>query len=103
MPTVSEDGSGGLVLTFSMLNAASRGTATMSTQHSSDLGATDAWDAAGNETLVPEGPGTGIVVGVVSFDVTENGGLNDVVATIPGSEGSGGKLFGRLTATMGLP
>lgn len=96
LPTVSTDGSGGLVLTFSMLNAANRGDATVSTQHSSDLGVTDAWDAAGNVALVPEGPGTGIVVGAVTFDVTENGNLNDVVATIPGTEGAGGKLFGQL-------
>ena len=98
LPTVSESG-GDLVLTFSMLNAANRGSASMATQHSSDLGATDAWDAAGNQETVPEGPGAGIVVGVVSFDVTANGTLNDVVATIPGSEGSAGKLFGRLLGT----
>ena len=98
LPTVSESG-GDLVLTFSMLNAANRGSASLATQHSSDLGATDAWDAAGNQETVPEGPGLGIVVGVVSFDVTANGTLNDVVATIPGSEGSAGKLFGRLLGT----
>ena len=99
LPTVSEDGSGNLVLTFSMLNAANRGTASLATQHSSDLGATDAWDAAGNEETVPETTST---VGVVDFDITINAidsSLNDVIATIPGSEGASGKLFGRLEGT----
>ncbi|MGJ8650889.1 MAG: beta strand repeat-containing protein [Opitutaceae bacterium] len=96
LPTVSEDGSGNLVLTFSMLNAANRGTASLATQHSSDLGATDAWDAAGNEETVPETTST---VGVVSFSITPNGTLNDVIATIPDTEGAAGKLFGRLLGT----
>ncbi len=96
LPTVSESG-GDLVLSFSMLNAANRGGASMATQHSADLGATDAWDAAGNEETVPETTGT---VGVVDFDITPNGILNDVTVTIPASEANGGsKLFGRLLAT----
>lgn len=99
LPTVSEDGSGGLVLTFSMLNAANRGAASLSTQHSADLGDTDAWDAAGNEEVVPETTST---VGVVDFVVTPNGSLNDVVATIPVGEANGGdKLFGRVSADEG--
>lgn len=93
LPTAQNIG-GDLVLTFSMLNAANRGASTLAVQDSNDLGATDAWVSA----LVPEGPGSGIVVGVVSFDVTPNGSLNDVVATIPASEAAGGKLFGRLEA-----
>lgn len=96
LPVVSEDGSGNLVLTFSMLNAANRGTTSLATQHSSDLGATDAWDAAGNEETVPEATST---VGVVDFSITPNGTLNDVIATIPSTEGAAGKLFGRLLGT----
>ncbi|MFZ9937117.1 MAG: autotransporter-associated beta strand repeat-containing protein, partial [Luteolibacter sp.] len=95
LPTVTET-SGGLVLTFSMLDAASRGTATLNVEHSSDLGIADPWTAV----LVPEandGPTDG-----VTFVVTENAGdasLNDVEATIGSGEASGGKLFGRLKAT----
>jgi hypothetical protein len=100
LPTVTVDGTGNMILTFSMLNAANRGSASLSTQHSSDLGVTDLWNALNNESLVPEGPGTGIVVGVVSFDVAANGNFNDVQATIPAGEGNGsGKLFGRLSAS----
>ena len=102
LPTLSEN-DGALVLSFSMLNAANRGLATFSTQHSSDLGLTDAWDAVGNQALVPDGPGVGIVVGVVSFNVSvnvEDSELNDVVATIPPNEANGGgKLFGRLSGS----
>ena len=93
LPVSSEDGSGGLVLTFSMLNAATRGAATMDVQHSGDLGDTDAWVDA----LVPEV--TGGPVNGVSFVVTPNGTKNDVVATISSSEAVGGKLFGRLQGT----
>jgi hypothetical protein len=100
LPTLSEN-DGALVLSFSMLNAANRGLATLNTQHSSDLGLTDAWDADGNQALVPDSPGEGIVVGVVSFNVSvndEDSDLNDVVATIPLTEANGGgKLFGRLS------
>jgi len=92
LPTPTEDGSGGLVMTFSMLNAANRGDAELSVQHSSDLGITDAW--------------LGAVVGAdgndVSFSVTPNGGdptLDDVVATIDGAAAMNGKLFGRLLGT----
>jgi len=90
LPAASED-AGGLVLTFSMLNAASRGPATLDVQWSSDLGQADPW--AGNVATVPET--TGAVNGV-NFVITPNGSLNDVVATIPSSEASAGKLFGRL-------
>jgi fibronectin-binding autotransporter adhesin len=91
LPTVTETG-GGLVLTFSMLNAANRGDATLSVEHSGDLGLGDAWTTV----LVPEtsgGPTSG-----VSFSVTANGNLNSVVATIAPGEAAGGKLFGRLKA-----
>ncbi|MCH7228726.1 Ig-like domain-containing protein [Haloferula sp. A504] len=97
LPAVSEDGSGNLVMSFSMRNAGNRGTSTLHTQHSSDLGMTDAWDAAGNQALVPDIDGT--VNGVV-FDITAGDPLNTVEATIPGDQANGGRtLFGRLLAT----
>jgi len=92
LPTVTESG-GGLVMTFSMLNAASRDSATLSVEHSSDLGISDAWTTV----LVPEtsgGPTNG-----VTFDVTPGSPLNSVTATISSRESANGKLFGRLKAT----
>ena len=89
VPTGTEDGSGGLVMTFSMLNLATRGAAVLNLEHSGDLGVTDAW-APG---VVPETTST---VGAVSYVVTPNGSLNDVVATIPSSEALNSQLFGRL-------
>jgi autotransporter-associated beta strand protein len=91
LPVVTQSGSD-LVLTFSMLNAASRGTATLSVEHSSNLGISDPWTAV----VVPEtsgGPTSG-----VSFAVTPGSPLNNVTATISSSEGASGKLFGRLKA-----
>ena len=91
LPSVTET-AGGLVMTFDMLDAASRGTATLSVEHSSDLGITDAWTTV----AVPDsngGPTSG-----VTFAVSGSGTL-DVTATIGSSEASGGKLFGRLKAT----
>jgi hypothetical protein len=90
LPTVTESG-GGLVMTFDMLNAASRGTATLSIEHSSDLGIGDAWEAA----AVPDVDNT---VNDVVFDIEGSGPL-DVQATIPVSKAAAGKLFGRLKAT----
>ena len=90
LPAASNDGSG-LVLEFSMLNADNRGDAKLTLQWSSDLGVTDLWE--NNVALVPDVDGT--VNGVI-FDITEGDPLNGVKATIPSSEGSGGKLFGRL-------
>lgn len=89
-PAVSKDANG-LVLTFNMLNAATRGPAAANVQWSNDLGLTDPW--ASNEAAVPE---TTSVVNGVSFVITPSGNLNGVVATIPSSEGAAGKLFGRL-------
>jgi hypothetical protein len=79
-------------MTFNMLNAASRGSATLSVEHSSDLGISDAWTTV----LVPEtsdGPTSG-----VTFAVTPGSPLNRVTATISSSESANGKLFGRLRA-----
>ncbi|MEP4077265.1 beta strand repeat-containing protein [Haloferula sp.] len=90
LPTSSEDGTGGLVMTFTMLDAASRGTATLSVEHSGDLGIVDSWAAA----LVPDA--TGIVDGV-DFVVSGSGTLS-VIATIPVANAIDAKLFGRLLA-----
>jgi fibronectin-binding autotransporter adhesin len=91
LPEVTES-SGNLVLTFDMLDAASRGTATLSLEHSSDLGIIDLWEAA----LVPDADNT---VNDVVFDISGTGTLG-VQATIPSSKAAGGKLFGRLKATQ---
>ncbi|MFI2796130.1 beta strand repeat-containing protein [Haloferula sp. A504] len=98
LPTATENGSGGLVMTFQMLDSASRGTAALSVQHSGDLGATDPWGPLSPAALVPDS-GTGVTVEGVDFTVTGTGTL-DVTATIPSAGNAiGGKLFGRLLAT----
>lgn len=92
LPTVTETG-GGLIMAFSMLNATARGGSSLKLEHSSDLGLADDWTTV----LVPEnsgGPTSG-----VTFTVTPNGSLNDVVATISSTEAADGKLFGRLSGT----
>ncbi len=91
LPTVTESESG-LVLEFSFLNAANRGSAVLSVEHSNDLGNLDAWTAI----AVPEVSG-GPVSGV-TFVITANGNFNDVVATISFSEAPGGRIFGRLNS-----
>jgi fibronectin-binding autotransporter adhesin len=93
LPVVSQNASG-LVLTFSVRNAATRGPAAAKVQWSSDLGQTDLWPA--NEAAVPE---SSSLVNGVNFVITPNGNLNQVVATIPSGEGPDGKLFGRLEGT----
>lgn len=93
LPEVTNN-AGGLVLSFSVLNAANRGPALASVEWSNDLGQADPW--TGNRAVVPEASG---VVNGVSFVVTPNGNLNDVVATIPAGEAAAGKLFGRLSGT----
>ncbi|BCX49827.1 hypothetical protein HAHE_37350 [Haloferula helveola] len=95
LPTATSTGGGGLVLNFSMLNAAARGAATLSVEHSSDLGVLDAWTTV----LVPEvsgGPTSG-----VTFVITPNGDLNDVQATIGSAQAADGRLFGRLFGETG--
>ncbi|MGL5018587.1 MAG: beta strand repeat-containing protein, partial [Luteolibacter sp.] len=89
LPTVTQNGSG-LVISFSMLNAASRGTSTVQVEHSSDLGILDDWTAV----TVPEtsgGPTSG-----VTFVVSGGSPSNGVVATISNAESSTGRLFGRV-------
>jgi T5SS/PEP-CTERM-associated repeat protein len=90
LPTVTEDG-GGLVLTFDMLNAAARGDATLSVEHSSDLGVGDLW------TTVAVPDETGGPTGGVTFTITGSDPL-EVTATISASQAASGKLFGRLKA-----
>lgn len=82
---------GGLVLNFDMLDSANRGTATLSVEHSNDLGIGDPWEAAAV-------PGSSSTVNDVVFAITGSGTL-DVTATIPVSKAAAGKLFGRLKAT----
>jgi len=93
LPSVSRSG-GNLVLNFSMRNAASRGTATLSVQHSGDLGVSDAW----TNVLVPDASG-GPTDGV-TFSVVQGDPLNSVTATVSSSEAANGKLFGRLVASQ---
>ena len=89
LPEITESG-GDLILDFDMLAPASRGDATISVQHSSDLGISDAWESA----LVPDSDDT---INDVVFDITA-GSPTGVEATIPMSKAAGGKLFGRLRA-----
>jgi hypothetical protein len=93
LPTAENNG--GLVLRFSSRDAASRGTSALKVQWSYDLGATDFWSS--NEATLPPAPG-GTVNGVV-FVITENPidpTIDEVQATIPSGQASGGKLFARL-------
>jgi fibronectin-binding autotransporter adhesin len=94
LPSATQGG-GGLTLTFSMLNSATRGTASLQVQHSADLGIADPWTSV----TVPDisgGPTSG-----VTFTVAPNpqdSGLNDVTVTISSNEANAGKLFARLKA-----
>ena len=90
LPTVTGDASG-LVLTFEMLNAAARGGATLSVEHSSDLGIGDLW------TTVAVPDATGGPTGGVTFTITGSNPL-EVTATISASQAASGQLFGRLKA-----
>jgi hypothetical protein len=90
---VPTETAGGLKLNFNMLNSTNRGTATLSVEHSSDLGIGDPWTTV----LVPDaddGPTSG-----VTFTVSPGSPTNAVEAVISKSEAADGKLFGRLKAT----
>jgi hypothetical protein len=96
LPSASED-SGGLVMTFTMLDSTSRGGASLIVEHSGDLGLTDAWAPVAPEPLATVPDTTG-AAGGVNFAVSGSGTLN-VVATVPAPGNViGGKLFGRLVA-----
>jgi len=93
LPTPTEN-AGGLTLSFDMLNATSRGTASLKIQWSDDLGATDLW--TDNEEIVSDASGT---PATVTYLVTPGDPTNAVTATIPAGEANGnGRLFGRLEA-----
>lgn len=91
LPASTRSG-GDLVFTFTMLNSAARGNASLALEHSSDLGIADPWTAV----TVPDtsgGPFDG-----VTFVITPGSPLNTVSATIATGEASNGKLFARLEA-----
>lgn len=94
LPTVSEDGSGNLVMVFNCLATADRGTAQLRVGHSNTLAAFTA-----TADVVPDADGTD-TDGKVSYviDTVSEAPLNKVTATIDSSVASGGKLFGRLQA-----
>ncbi|MGB1128512.1 MAG: Ig-like domain-containing protein [Haloferula sp.] len=94
LPTVIEDGSGGLQLNFNCLPIADRGTAKLYVQHSNDLGT---WTPNPTGVEVPDASGG--PTSNVSFTVTPGAPLNGVSATIDSGAAAGGKLFGRLQAT----
>lgn len=94
LPAPTRNGNA-LVLTFDCLATADRGDATLTLQHSSDLGVSNNWTSV----PVPGAVGT-TTAGDVQFVVTdpgEPGGPLHVVATI---QPSTGKLFARLHATL---
>jgi len=93
LPTVTE-GSGGIVLTFQMLDATARGGVSVELEYSTTLAA-DSWTSV----AVPD---TSTSVDGVVFAVTGVGPLG-VTATIPDSKASDGKLFGRLKAVENAP
>lgn len=89
LPTSTED-DGGLILNFSMLNAAERGDATLSVEYGNDL-------VAWSTVLIPDDAGV-TVNGDVTFDTTPGTPLNSVTVTISSAAADGGgKLFARLS------
>lgn len=98
LPIVTRNG-GNLILNFTCLKVAHRGTAALKLQYSKDLGISDLW--TGHEVSVPDSAG---LVGAVNFtvpSVNPDPNLVNLEATIPVSEASPGtKLFARL---MGQP
>jgi len=97
LPMASQN-AGNLVLNFSCLKSANRGTAVLKLQYSRDLGVTDAW--AIHEATVPDDAG-GTVNGVIFVPSTNaDPTLIHMQATIPASAASpAGVLFGRLYST----
>jgi hypothetical protein len=90
LPVASQDANG-LTLTFNMLNEASRGTAAIQIEHSSELGNIDLWTSVTVPETTIATPAHG-----VTFVVTPAGHLNKVVATIFSDRSATGKLFGRV-------
>jgi uncharacterized repeat protein (TIGR02543 family) len=79
----------GLALSFQMRDAASRGTASLSIEHSSDLVNWPTIPIPDSSNTSPEG---------VVFEVSGSG-MHQVTVTIPSSHASGGKLYARLKAS----
>ena len=90
--TGSGEDAGELTLQFSMLNAASRGSAVVILEYSNDLGVADDWSS--HRITIPE---TSSTVGGVVFVITPNGNSNQVQATIPATGAGNGKLFSRIS------
>ena len=82
-----------MVLTFQCLKSSARGSANLTVQYSTDLGA--AWQGVSvpDSDQADGGSGVGFVVAPIS-----GSDYNHVTATIAAPV-SGGKLFGRLMAT----
>jgi hypothetical protein len=78
----------GLMLSFKMRDAESRGSASLSVEYSSDLV---------NWTTVPVPETSGTSQDGVAFDVGGSG-MHDVKVTIPSDKATGGKLYARLKA-----
>lgn len=98
MPVVGVS-SGGLTLGFTCLKAEGRGSLIFNLEYSSDLGQTDPWSL--NQVEIP-GDVSNVTINDVVFEVTENGSdssMVDVVAAVPTSKASEGKLFVRLSAS----
>ncbi|BCX48849.1 hypothetical protein HAHE_27570 [Haloferula helveola] len=95
LPTVSENGGGGLQMTFDCLAVADRGGAELKVAYSNTL---SGWTATTDVVPDENGTDTGGVVSYVVDTVTVDP-LHRVTATVDASVASGGKLFGRLIAT----
>jgi hypothetical protein len=96
LPAARRANDGGLILSFNCLNAAHRGAATLSLQFSRDLGVGDSWED--HTVAVPSSSGIDPSSGV-AFEVTPNGNINQVQATIPASAvDDSGRIFCRLRA-----
>lgn len=95
LPAAGQNGSG---LTLHFLRVHDIGTAKLYLQYSNNLGT---WNAPG--VLIPanlSGTGTlGDDIGYVANPGTPTAATDDITLTIPNTHASGGKLFGRLTAS----
>jgi len=91
LPVIGDD-SGDMTFTY-MRNDDSLGITTQTFQWSTDLVTWNDVDASATETTDPDGDG--VVVGV-----TDGVGSDAIVITVPSGLAVGGRIFGRLTATM---
>ncbi len=90
LPFVANN-NGGLDFAFSQITAATRGAARLRLQHSPDL---TTWTTVD----LPETSGPS---GGITFTFTPDGGVDDVIATIPvGVVGAGGRFFVRLIGEL---